>query len=134
MAKRGPKPKDKPKKNCLVCGTEFKTTPHRKDRNEKHYCSRTCYDSRRKENLKRLKRSTRFYQELLETTPCKCGVKEVYLLQIHHIDGNHKNHYPENLEIVCGNCHVKRHLKLDKGGKLVYHPKSLTDRTLLNTL
>lgn len=132
--KRGPKPKEKLKAKCLVCNVEFVTTPYRRDRNQKQYCSRKCYDSRRKENLKRLKRSTRFYQELLETTPCKCGVSEVFLLQIHHIDGNHHNHYPENLEIVCANCHIKRHLKVVENGELVYHPASLTHPEILKKL
>lgn len=122
------------KLSCKTCGKDITKYSRDLKRNENNYCSRECYDSRRKENLKRLKRSTKFYQELLETTPCKCGVSDVYLLQIHHIDGNHNNNYPENLEIVCANCHVKRHLKYDESGKLVYHPKSLTDRSLLNTL
>lgn len=38
-----------------------------------------------------------------------CGNKEwlgVELpLEIHHIDGNHKNNHLENLQILCPNCH-----------------------------
>lgn len=119
---------------CDNCGKEISKYSRDIKRNKNNYCSRECYDSRRKINLKRLKRSSRFYQELLETTPCKCGVSEVYLLQIHHIDGNHDNHYPENLEVVCGNCHIERHLKLNKKGKLVYDGKYLTSPEILNTL
>lgn len=119
---------------CCTCGKDMSKYTRDLNRNKNNYCSRECYDKRRKEHLKRLKRTTKFYQGLLETTPCKCGVSDVYLLQLHHIDGNHKNNYPENLEVVCANCHVKRHLKLNKKDKYVYHPKSLTDREILKNL
>lgn len=37
----------------------------------------------------------------------KCGfVPEVsFQLEIDHIDGNHKNHSIENLQVLCANCH-----------------------------
>jgi len=65
-----------------------------------------------------------------------CGIDRFYLLQIHHIDGNNGNNDAENLEIVCANCHIKRHLKKrKKDGRFVYHPKgSLTPRHLLPSL
>lgn len=50
------------------------------------------------------------------------------------IDSNKNNNKKENLEVVCGNCHIKRHLKIDKLGKLSYHPLSLTDRNSLKDL
>ena len=38
-----------------------------------------------------------------------CGIidwnGENITLQIHHIDGQHKNYTPENLQILCPNCH-----------------------------
>ena len=27
-------------------------------------------------------------------------------LEIHHIDGNNKNHRPDNLQVLCPNCHA----------------------------
>lgn len=104
------------------------------NRNEENYCSRECYDDRRKDTLKNLKRHTKYYNTLLDNSSCECGESKKYLLQIHHIDGNHNNNEPKNLEIVCANCHVKRHLKLNKKGELVYHPKSLTNREILKSL
>jgi len=114
--------------NCCVCGLEITkyVSDYTRRRNKNNYCSKDCYNNRRKENLKRLKRGTQYYDNLLTNSKCSCGIEEKYLLQIHHIDGNHNNNIPENLEIVCANCHVKRHLKKNKNGELVYHPKSLT--------
>lgn len=38
-----------------------------------------------------------------------CGLiewnKKPITLQIHHIDGQHRNYTPENLQILCPNCH-----------------------------
>ncbi|SRR5260221_730614 len=122
------------KLNCEVCGKEIEKYTRDIKRNKLFYCSRDCYNTRRKENLTRLKRSTKYYDDLLNNTSCECGEDKKYLLQIHHMDGNHNNNSPENLEIVCGNCHIKRHLKLLKNGQYVYHPRSLTDRSLIKDL
>lgn len=35
-----------------------------------------------------------------------------YNLHIHHINNNHIDNHPENLQTLCGNCHVKAHSKL----------------------
>ena len=38
-----------------------------------------------------------------------CGIREwngkELMFQIHHIDGNHRNHVAENLQLLCPNCH-----------------------------
>jgi len=125
---------NKSKVYCNVCNKMIEVTNSKISRNNKFYCSRECYDNRRKDVLKRLKRGTKYYKNLLENTPCQCGESKIYLLQIHHIDGNKKNNIQSNLEVVCSNCHVKRHLKKDKRGNWVYHPKTLTDRSLLEKL
>jgi hypothetical protein len=56
-----------------------------------------------------------------------CGEDKKYLLCVHHIDGNRKNNVLENLEIVCANCHRKRHLSLIDG-EWCYNTKFLTNR------
>lgn len=119
---------------CCICNEKVDKKKYRRSTNKLHYCSRQCYSNRRKENLKRLKRGSKYYDDLLNETTCICGENKKYLLQIHHIDGNHNNNKPENLEIVCANCHIKRHLKLNKKGEYVYHPRSLTNRELLKSL
>lgn len=38
-----------------------------------------------------------------------CGIRnwngKELMFQIHHLDGNHKNHSLENLQLLCPNCH-----------------------------
>jgi 5-methylcytosine-specific restriction endonuclease McrA len=121
--------------SCSVCGKFVSKDPRTYKRNKNNYCSRECFDLRRTENLKHIKRHTKYYRDLIKNSSCVgCGEKEYYLLHIHHIDGNDLNNQSENLEIVCANCHIKRHLKYNKNSELVYHPSSLTDRDLLEEL
>ena len=62
---------------------------------------------------------------------CGCGLDKLYLLLVHHIDGNRKNNELSNLEVVCGTCHMKRHLVL-KNGCWKFSTNVLTDRSLLD--
>jgi len=64
---------------------------------------------------------------------CYCGEKRKYLLTIHHIDGDRSNNSHENLECVCGNCHMIRHLYL-KDGVWTYKSNALTPRDLIESL
>lgn len=121
----------RPKHNCTTCGDEIKITKYRETRNNEYYCSRKCYNTRKKDNLKKLKRHTEYFNTLLENSTCECGVYEKYLLQIHHKDGNTLNNNQSNLEVVCANCHIRRHLKRNGKGELVYHTKSLTQLELV---
>jgi hypothetical protein len=83
--------------------------------------------------IKKIKRHTKYFDSLLNGSSCKCGVNQKYLLAIHHIDGNINNNNKDNHEIVCANCHIKRHLKQRiKDGEWVYHTKSLTPREILD--
>lgn len=38
-----------------------------------------------------------------------CGIKDwngkPLVFQIHHVDGNHRNHVVDNLQLLCPNCH-----------------------------
>jgi len=50
--------------------------------------------------------SKKLYQEADNRCPF-CGVADVAVLEIHHIDGDPSNNQIENLIVVCGNCHSK---------------------------
>ncbi len=40
----------------------------------------------------------------------KCTATDLraYQLQMDHIDGNHKNNVPKNIQTLCGNCHTRK--------------------------
>lgn len=76
----------------------------------------------------------RKYVENFKNPYCEgCGETKRYLLMLHHKDGNSKNNVEENFEIVCANCHIKRHMKKN-GDTWRYDTKYLTPREMLNSL
>lgn len=50
--------------------------------------------------------SKKLYQEADNRCPF-CGVADVAVLEIHHIDEDPSNNKIENLIVVCGNCHSR---------------------------
>lgn len=100
---------------CFNCGKILK--PGNK------YCNNKCrLEKNRKDSTKEwLKHPDKYKQPkgfmrywLIEQHGEKChqcGWNEVNLhmnkipLDMHHIDGNSKNHYPQNLILLCPNCH-----------------------------
>ncbi|KKM66612.1 hypothetical protein LCGC14_1479480 [marine sediment metagenome] len=60
--------------------------------------------------------------------------KDPWLKKIeHHKDGNRKNDELKNKEIVCMNCHAKRHLVI-KNNEWTYSTYHLTPRKILKEL
>ena len=133
---------------CFTCKKEFFIVPS-KLKNSKsglNFCSRKCKDlaqtlkfgcreimppafgnSKGREKYKNLIKNH-------EKPICvDCGELKVYLLNVHHKDGNNKNNKESNFEIVCYNCHIKRHLR-NVNGKWIYSTKFLTPRELLDKL
>lgn len=107
------------------------------------FCSRKCKDeAQRLDGLSELHLphyGTGYsnYEHLIERTdnPCckDCEENRRYVLTVHHIDGNRTNNQRDNLEIVCGSCHMKCHLKLVESGWR-YCTGSLTPRDMLKSL
>lgn len=108
-------------KNCIECGEKL-------NRNAAKYCGQGCKSKH--ENSKRIsqwlngelsgvsgkakqtKRFVRKYIFDLRGTACSwCGWDEVHpddglpLTQLDHIDGDADNTTPENLRVLCPNCH-----------------------------
>jgi hypothetical protein len=70
-----------------------------------------------------------------ETSKCiSCDESKKYLFEVHHIDGNRENNIIENLEVVCRNCHAKRHLKLNENNEWCYDNDYLTPREIIDKL
>ena len=123
------------KKQCCWCNKDLLIIRSKAKTNKKLFCNRHCYDQYYDNHIgKKLKKTSRKYINLISNKSCVCGVKEEFLLQLHHIDGNPQNNKNENLEIVCANCHIKRHLRRLSTGEWVYHTKSLTPRNILDNL
>lgn len=59
---------------------------------------------------------TRKYTREKKDTCEYCGFKPIWMgqLDVDHIDGNHKNCDPSNLQTLCANCHrLKTHMSKD---------------------
>ena len=105
---------DRGVENCLNCGVALVGKRGRK------YCSRRCASEHRwqysKEAIARDPNSVhiqtlrRFIMEERDSKCEKCGgavwFGEPMPLELHHIDGNHKNNDFNNLMLLCPNCHA----------------------------
>lgn len=119
-------------KKCNYCGKEFI------GRYDRKYCSNKCANNFKKEKNIKLFLEGKYFNNgnikipdvirefLYKKNNYKCEVcgYEGYnlktgktILQIHHIDGNSKNNSPDNLQVICPNCHAKteNYMALNKG-------------------
>jgi hypothetical protein len=122
------------------CGRTFTKPPHKIKTSKTGYffCCRTCKDSACSigGNCSAIApehygTGYRWLISKTETPACvDCGEDRKWALMVHHIDSNRKNNAICNLEVVCSNCHVKRHLDWN-GTAWVINYKCLTPRKLL---
>ncbi len=99
---------------CLVCGTPILSGFNKKT------CSRACANSNRigiqynrgslgdkAISQKRIK--IRIMKE--RGSVCeRCGYAKMEILHLHHKNRDRTNNNPQNLEILCPNCHFEEHL------------------------
>lgn len=105
---------------CKNCGKQFKYSP---DTRYGKYCSTACNGAGKRAERKKMwydgmldsimmdRGTIRKY--LIEDKGCictKCGIGETYnglpiTLQVDHIDGNAGNNNPNNVRLLCPNCH-----------------------------
>lgn len=81
-------------KVCVRCGTSF--VAKRKD---KVFCRRKCKEIQRDWRLS--------YRAAKDTKCASCGFVALHKCQldVDHIDGDHSNDDPSNLQTLCANCH-----------------------------
>ena len=138
---------------CTYCGKKYNRSSSCKKRSKHkvYFCSRKCKDlaqcltnkcllaAKIRPNHYGITNAKYSYTKMckkLQTVQCvDCNETKEYLLVIHHIDGDRNNNPLDgsNWEIVCRNCHNKRHLKF-KNNRWMYHSASLTPRDQLKYL
>ena len=119
-------------KHCELCGKEYVGRSNRK------FCSIECANEAQKDKIIKLFLENNYFNNgnikipniirnfLYKKSNFRCEVcgYEGYnlktgntILQIHHIDGNSKNNSPDNLQVICPNCHAKteNYMALNKG-------------------
>lgn len=94
---------------CVIadCGRPAKGLGWKKNGTERIWsklCT-TCHRAKYQKNRKHLKHK----KDICE----RCGFvpEHIVQLQVDHIDGNHTNNDPTNLQTLCCNCHVLKSLK-----------------------
>lgn len=105
------------KGTCLHCETEFRYSP---SQSSGKYCSNACQGRYKvlTETLPRVERGEvnqtstlrRYLKEVRGYKCSECGIGDVHngkllTLQVDHIDGNSDNNFPDNLRLLCPNCH-----------------------------
>lgn len=95
---------------CFHCGKLFIDHIAHK----RKYCSQSCKGKQKRETWKPHYTTIR-YQMLKDglIKACQiCGYNEIKnILGVHHIDRNRENNSPENLQVLCPNCHSIIHNK-----------------------
>ena len=129
---------------CIQCGKE---ADQNKFSNRGKYCSHSCQQRFQYEDYvkkwqagevtgtsgqKNISRYVRKYVfEKFESKCCQCGWCEQHPkdgripLEVDHIDGNWKNTTPENLRLLCPNCHslTDTYKARNKQSSRCYKPK-----------
>jgi len=105
------------KSNCLNCNKEFEYGPYQK---KGKYCCNPCQGEHKSKlykeswyrgDLKRVERST-MRRYLTEDRGYRCEVcgiidwqNKKITLQVDHINGDPANDSPDNVRLICPNCH-----------------------------
>lgn len=139
--------------NCDCCKKTFNRVKSKLSQSKSglHFCSRKCKEKAQSLNCQENKFNAikpnhygtgggkhdyrnKCFTNALSISCVDCGEVRKFLLSVHHIDGDRRNNKLNNLEIVCHNCHAKRHLRQDMNGEWIFITDSLTPRELINKL
>lgn len=99
---------------CIACGTPILSGLNKKT------CSRSCANKSRSgisythtSLMDKALSQRRIKVALIKErgASCeRCGYAIMEILQLHHKDRDRSNNTPQNLEILCPNCHFEEHL------------------------
>jgi len=90
-------------KFCKYCGKEFESA--------KKFQSYCCDRHRLNQSMIRRYSKKKNLKYNIPIERCvACGYDFMPILEVHHIDRDKTNNNPANLEVLCPNCHRKKHL------------------------
>lgn len=116
--------------DCDNCGPVNVVIKNRSGKTYKHVTCKVKYLEQRRKYRKRNPRGTRpggdgwKYRSHVKDTCENCGfvAKDLCQMDVDHIDGNHSNNDPSNLQTLCANCHRLK-TKLERNGMYAFHRK-----------
>jgi hypothetical protein len=102
--------------NCAQCGNQYERKHYTRSRNK--FCSIKCYSQYRQRDALgkyvsgEIKGASHYRKIAFQIHgQCGCSIcgydKVLKILQVHHLDHNRCNNSPENLAVVCPNCHAE---------------------------
>ena len=108
---------------CATCGTEISrvlSDIKRKSVSKKFFCNKACFAvwknktlfiGKQHANWKNGQGSYRatMLRHTLKPVCIDCGLNDLRVLLVHHVDHNRKNNRPKNLRWLCHNCHYLIH-------------------------
>lgn len=106
---------------CFTCGkVVYKTKEQiKRSKSKKYFCGKSCQTKWRNkefsgERHKNWLGGFSTYREVLlkrggVLTCALCGITDIRVLAVHHVDKNHSNNDPKNLAWLCHNCHHRVH-------------------------
>lgn len=127
---------------CHTCGKIVSRCESalKKSRSGLFFCSRECKGQAQKIKTEFIynesKPVNKFSGYRTSVSLIECAVclnNHYHQLIVHHVDGNRKNNDYSNLEVVCANCHINRHLS-GSFGSFKYSSAALTDRKIVSLL
>lgn len=97
---------------CQLCGKVI-TGRITFQSGEKKFCTRKCSNFAHRTLTSKKAYVTKGFLVSLKKfgkIQCdKCGIDDLTVICVHHIDGNRENNVEENLQILCANCHHREH-------------------------
>lgn len=129
---------------CSTCSKQIFRSPSKlaASKSKLYFCSKGCMAKAQKLDggnpkihPKHYGNGLRVYRSIAARShPMRCvdcGLSFPPLLVVHHKDGNRNNNKPSNLEFVCSNHHMLRHMKWVEGVGWMYWNSALTPRNKL---
>lgn len=107
--------------SCTECGRiVYRSLKEMRKSKGKSFCTKSCLMAWKNKNLFSGKKNGRWkdgegsYRNAMlrntKTPVCEgCGLHDIRILVVHHIDRNRKNNIPANLKWLCRNCHYLEH-------------------------